>query len=73
MVGVGGSNPLGRTKFKSPLHAGFFYGCDLSKSLTGFDNTPEYFGGTTCRSREAVMTNQTRFLQQRLWYITVFD
>ena len=73
MVGVGGSNPLGRTKLKSPLCAGLFYGCDLSKSLTRFDNTPEYFGGTTCRSREAVMTNQTRFLQQRLWYITVFD
>ena len=63
MVGVGGSNPLSRTKFKSPLRADFFYGCDLSMSLTGFDNTPEYFGGTTCRSREAVMTNQATFLQ----------
>ena len=61
MVGVGGSNPLGRTNFKSPLRAGFFYGCDLSMSLTGFDITAEYFGGTTCLSREAVMTDQTRF------------
>ncbi len=33
MVGVGGSNPLGRTKFKSPLHAGFFYGYDLWKNM----------------------------------------
>ena len=73
MVGVGGSNPLGRTKFKSPPHADFFYGCDLSKSLIGFDNTSEYFEGTTGWSCEAFMTNQTRFLQQRLWYITIFD
>jgi hypothetical protein len=44
MVGVGGSNPLGRTKLKSPLRAGFFYGYDLWKRITGFDNRHKHFG-----------------------------
>ena len=58
---------------KKPTSAGFFYGYDLSKSLTGSITRMNTFSERLVGRAKRLWPIKQDFLQKRTWYITVLD